>query len=142
MTHIDAYLTFNGNCREAMTFYQKCLGGELSFQTIGDSPLADKMPETMKVCILHASLKHGRMALLGSDMVGEKGLHKGNSVSLSLNCSSEEEIKVLYQQLSTGGIATHPLEDTFWGAIFGGLTDKYGIHWLLNYNKTANLSII
>jgi PhnB protein len=68
-------------------------------------------------------------------MVGDNGLVRGNSVSLMLNCSSEEEIKECYQKLSAGGQQTHPLELTFWGALFGNLTDKYGNHWLLHYQK-------
>jgi PhnB protein len=48
MTQINSYLTFNGNCREAMNFYKDCLGGELNLQTIAESPLADKMPAQMK----------------------------------------------------------------------------------------------
>lgn len=135
MMVINSYLTFSGNCREAMQFYKRCLGGELNFQTIGESPMADKMPEPMKACILHATLTKGELVLMGSDMVGEQGLIKGNAVSLSLNCSSEEEIKTCYKKLSSGGAATYPLEHTFWGALFGGLTDKFGNHWLLNFEK-------
>ncbi len=125
MTQINSYLTFNGNCREAMTFYKECLGGELVLQTIGESPMADKMPPQ-------------NLVLMGSDMVGEHGLVKGNTVSLMLNCSSKEEIKTCYEKLSKGGEATHPLENTFWGALFGDLTDKYGNHWLLNYQMTLS----
>jgi PhnB protein len=132
---INSYLTFNGNCREAMTFYQKCLGGEIVFQTIGESPLSEKMPQKMKYCILHCTLTNGRLLLMGSDMVSANGLIKGNAVSLSLNCNSEKEIRSIYKKLSAGGVATHHLEATFWGALFGGLTDKFGNHWLLNYNK-------
>jgi PhnB protein len=135
MSQINSYLTFNGNCREAMTFYQECLGGELLFQTVGKSPLAKKMPTKMKACILHATLTKGKLVLMGSDMVPESGLVKGNSVSLSINCDSEEEIKKFYKKLSKGGKADHPLEDTFWGALFGDLTDKFGNHWLLNFNR-------
>ena len=135
MTQINSYLTFSGNCREAMTFYKECLGGELYIQTIGESPMADKMPQQMKDCILHSTLTKGDLILMGSDMVSEKGLIKGNAVSLCLNCSTEEEIKICYAGLSKNGEATHPLETTFWGAIFGGLMDKYGNHWLLNYDK-------
>jgi PhnB protein len=135
MTNINSYLTFNGNCREAMNFYKECLGGELFLQTIGESPMSDKMPPQMKESILHSTLTRGALILMGSDMVGEDGLIKGNAVSLILNCSSEKEIKTFYSNLSKGGEATHPLENTFWGALFGGLTDKYGNHWLLNYDK-------
>jgi len=132
---INSFLTFNGNCREAMTFYKKCLGGELSFQTVGESPMSDKMPTKMRDCILHSTLTNGSLLLMGSDMVGENGLLKGNAVSLVLNCASEKEIRTCYTKLSQGGEQTHPLENTFWDAIFGGLTDKYGNIWMLNYSK-------
>lgn len=135
MSIINSYLTFNGNCREAMTFYKKCLGGKLTLQTVGESPLAGKMPPQMKESILHATLTRDGLVLTGSDMVSEKGLIKGNAVSLLLNCSSEEEIRTSYSNLSAGGQATHPLEDTFWGTLFGDLTDKYGNHWLLHFDK-------
>jgi PhnB protein len=138
MSTINSYLTFNGNCREAMTFYQKCLGGELSFQTIGESPLSEKMPAKMKSCVLHSVLTNKDLVLMGSDMVSETGLIKGNAVSLTLNCISEKQIRSCYKKLCAGGTATHPLEDSFWGALFGGLTDKYGNSWLLNYNKISN----
>ena len=138
MTQINSYLTFNGNCREAMTFYKQCLGGELVLQTVGESPMADKMPPQMKKSILHSTLTRGSLVLMGSDMVGEQGVIKGNTVSLMLNCSSEEEIKNCYSNLSKGGEATHPLENTFWGALFGDLTDKYGNHWLLHFQKATN----
>lgn len=135
MTQINSYLTFNGNCREAMTFYKACLGGALSFQTVGESPLSAQMPERMKNCMLHATLTKDALVLMGTDMVGEQGLIRGNSVSLALNCSSEAEIKRYYTRLSAGGIADHPLEESFWGALFGDLTDKFGNHWVLNYNQ-------
>ena len=135
MTQINSYLTFNGNCREAMTFYRECLGGELTLQTIGESPLADKMPPQMKDSVLHSTLSKGALQIMASDMVEEQGLVKGNAVSLMLNCSSEEEINTFYANLSKGGRATHPLENSFWGALFGDLTDRYGNHWLLHYDK-------
>lgn len=138
MTQINSYLTFNGNCREAMTFYKECLGGELTLQTIGDSPIANKMPPQMKESILHAVLSKDTLIIMASDMVGEKGLIKGNSVSLMLNCSNDEEIETYYINLSAGGQPTHPLEISFWGALFGGLTDKYGNHWLLHFGKKNN----
>jgi PhnB protein len=138
MIQINAYLTFGGNCREAMNFYKDCLGGELTLQTIGESPLADKMPAAIKDCILHATLAKDNLILMASDMVSEKGLVKGNAVSLAINCSSEKEIQNFYEKLSVGGTKDHALEQSFWGATFGDLTDKYGNHWLLNFEKNKN----
>jgi PhnB protein len=134
MTYINTYLTFNGNCREAMNFYQECLGGELFFQTVGESPMADKMPSKMKESILHSTLTSGDVRIQASDM-GNDGLIKGNNVSLMLNCSSENEIRTTYEKLASGGETTHPLEDTFWGSLFGGLTDKFEIRWILHFPK-------
>jgi len=135
MSQINSYLTFAGNCREAMSFYQSCLGGELSFQTIGETPLADGMPAEMKNRILHSTLTNKNLVLMASDMVPDGGLIRGNAVSLSLECSSEAEIKSTYEKLSAGGKRDHPIENTFWGALFGDLTDKFGNHWLLHFEK-------
>jgi PhnB protein len=135
MAHINSYLTFNGNCREAMTFYRNALGGELMFQTIGESPMSAQMPEQMKDSILHSTLMNGALTLVASDMVGEQGIMRGNAVSLMLNGTSEEEIRTFYDNLAQGGQSTHPLEITFWGALFGGLTDKFAHHWLLIFDK-------
>ena len=135
MANIQSYLTFNGNCLEAMTFYQECLGGELSVQTVGELPLSDPMPTCMKQCVLHATLIKDNLVLTASDMVPEAGLIKGNSVSLLLNCNSETEARNYYARLSAGGDATHPLSTTFWGAIFGDLTDKFGNQWLISCDE-------
>ena len=135
MKIIYSYLTFNGNCREAMAFYKKCLGGELDFLTIGESPLSETMPLKMKKCILQAVLRNGELVLIGTDMVGEKGILKGNAVSLALTCSSEEELRECYTKLSQGGKETYPLKKTASNILFGGITDKYGNTWILNYNK-------
>ena len=135
-TRINSYLTFNGNCKEAMTFYKECLGGKLVLQTVGESPLSQQMPEKMKERIVHSTLVKESLVLMGSDMVEEQGLVKGNAVSLMLNCSSEKETRKIYNKLAKGGKATHPLHDTFWGALFGNLTDKYGNHWLLHFDRS------
>nr|WP_315420693.1 VOC family protein [uncultured Pedobacter sp.] len=135
MANINSYLTFNGNCREAMTFYQDCLGGELILETIGESAFAEKMPNIIRRCVMHAVLVKDDMVIMGTDMVEERGLVKGNSVAMMLNCNSEKEAKAFYHKLSVGGRASHPLHETFWGALFGDLTDRFGNNWLINYDK-------
>jgi PhnB protein len=92
----------------------------------------------VKQCILHASLVNGNLILVGSDMLSEKWLTIGNTISMAINCSSEEEIQNFYEKLSAGGTKDHALDQSFWGASFGDLTDKYGNHWLLNYEKNKN----
>jgi PhnB protein len=135
MTQINAYLKFNGNCREAMTFYKECLGGELTVLMVGDSPLANQMPPEAKENVLHSTLTKGNLVLLGSDTMGFGMLIKGSTISLSLDCSSEEEINTYFSKLSSGGEIIYPLHMEVWGGMFGKLTDKYGIEWYLNYEK-------
>lgn len=120
-----------------MTFYKECLGGILTLQTIGESPLAGKMPATMKNYILQAILKNDTLILMASDMVADNGLKKGNSISLMLHCQSEREIYDCYAKLSENGVQTYPIAKTNWGAYTGNLTDKYGNHWLLNFTKVS-----
>lgn len=136
MTQINAYLGFSGKCREAMTFYKDCLGGDLELMTVEGSPLADQMPADAGQTILHSCLTNGDLVLMATDM-GQQGTGAtGNNVSLMLNCSSEEEIQTLFSRLSSGGEVTHPLGDAFWGATFGHLTDKFGMNWMLHYDKS------
>lgn len=135
MKQICVYLTFNGNCRDAMLFYRDCLGGELSIQTIGESLLSDDMPLTMRNTILQATLKKDNFMIVATDMVGDEGLVKGNAVSLMLHCTSEKEARDRYVKLSRGGRQVQPLEINFWGALFGNLTDRFGNHWVLNYQS-------
>jgi PhnB protein len=122
-----------------MTFYQTCLGGTLCFQTVGASPLSEKLPRQLHDSILHATLKQSNLVLMATDMVCESGLIKGNVVSLILHCESEIEIRTCYAKLSEYGKANHPLEHSFWGALFGDLTDRFGVPWILHYDKNCNL---
>lgn len=130
MSQINPYLTFNGNCREAMTFYQNCFGGDLEMIAVKDSPMAGQWPAEAQKKILHASLTKDRLILLGSDMGGDIGQVRGNMISLALNCSSEEEIKTYFDNLSLGGHVTHPLH-TFFDGTIGALTDRFGMNWIL-----------
>jgi PhnB protein len=137
MITINSYLTFNGNCREAMTFYKECLGGELLLQTVSESPISKQMPEQMRECILHSMLTSSNFIIMGSDM-SPQTLTKGNAVSLMLTFSNEEETRKVYANLSKGGNTSQPLEVMFWGALFGHLTDKFGNQWMFNFDTNQN----
>ena len=137
-TQINAYVGFNGKCREAMNFYKDCLGGELTVQTVGGSPIEKEFPEGMMDQILHSSLmRHGTLMLMATDCSAPGGFVEGNNIALSLNCSSEEEINTFYSRLSEGGKIIDSLKQQFWGALFGVFDDKYGIRWMLNYEKKS-----
>jgi PhnB protein len=132
---LNAYLNFNGRCREAMTFYQQCLGGELTMQKIAESPMAADMPSEAGANILHSSLtRNGVLLIMGSDMMGAS-LKLGNSVVLCLNCSSNEEIDTFFTNLSAGGQVKFPPHQSFWGSTYGELTDKFGMLWMFTHTK-------
>lgn len=135
MTQINAYLTFDGNCAEAMNFYKDCLGGELVLTKVGDSPLAEQCGSDMENKIMHAHLSHGAIVLMASDKIMPGDFIRGNSCSLALQCSSEEEINTFFNQLSTGAVIIEPLKQQFWGAIFGMFNDKFGVTWMLNFEN-------
>jgi PhnB protein len=131
MSYISPYLTFSGNCREAMLFYQEAIGGELALQTLGDSPFGNKMPCHLKSYIMHATLTRGQLVLTGTDLVTDRGLYKGNSVSLLLHCGCTEELQETYARLARGGKVTSEPQVNYSGALFGDLIDRFGNHWLL-----------
>lgn len=136
MARLNSYLNFNDNCREAMNFYKDCLGGELTIITVGESPMASMMPPSYKDAILHSSLTIGDNMLMGSDM-RRKLLTDGDTVTLCLNCESEEELTKFYNNLSAGGSIKEPLGDMPDGAKIGVVTDKYGKNWMFYYDKNA-----
>ena len=142
MSQINAYITFNGNCREAMIFYHNCFGGELLLHTVRESPLAEQMPLKMQNHIFHASITNGTLILMGADKMDKSRQVKGNTVALMLNCRSEEEIRIYYDRLSADGEITNPLHDTSWGALLGGLIDKFGTRWLLNFARRQSMKIV
>jgi len=135
MTQINSYLSFDGNCREVMTFYNECLDGELMITTVAESTIANQMPPAIQNDVMHSSItKNGTVLILASDMHRDK-LVEGNNTTLCVNCDSDEQINSFFEKLSVGGKVVDPLQIAFWGDKFGVLNDKYGRQWMLLYHK-------
>lgn len=115
-----------------MEFYKECLGGELKVQTLEDTPRAELFPDSFKGFVVQAALKKDGMLLMGTDMV-DRELVRGNSVSILLGASNEEQLQEYYQNLKRESVSAHPLDKTHWGNLFGSLVDKYGNEWLFHY---------
>nr|WP_314464252.1 VOC family protein [uncultured Clostridium sp.] len=135
MSTLVPYLNFEGNCNEAMNFYKECLGGELTIQTVADSPMAGQMPPEMKDFVLHARLEKENIIIMASD-AKDKNMTRGDMISLMVQCDSEEEINSYFSMLSMNGVVNMPLAKQFWGATYGQLTDKYGVLWAFNYDSS------
>lgn len=134
MEAITPYLNFNGNAREALSFYENALGGKtVQLGTFGDANMAQD--ESTKDKVLHAIFEAGALRFMVSDCPPGVSVHSGDQVSLSLNFTDAEHIEKTFAALSAGGTITMPLQDTFWGARFGMTKDKFGVHWMFNYDK-------
>lgn len=132
---IQPYLHFDGNCRDAMGFYKSLFGGELNLMPISESPQKQDFANELQNEIMHSSLVNGDFMIMASDMCGMGKLIQGNSVQLNLNCSSSEEIKDLYEKLSDGGKILNELREEFWGSTFAMVIDRFGVRWMLSYDK-------
>lgn len=131
---MNPYLTFEGNCREAMNFYKEALNGELDVQTFENAPDPSAMgvpPEHLDK-IMHARLSFGESVLMASDGMPGHTFTRGNDIHISLDPKTVEATEKVFNALSEGGQITMPLQDTFWGAKFGMFTDKFGINWMIN----------
>lgn len=95
MKEINAYLIFNGNCREAMTFYQKCLGADLQMLPFSDGP-SGNIPNEAKDRIMHARLVKGQTVLMASDDMPGMSFQQGSNFFISLNCENVEEVEKLF----------------------------------------------
>ncbi len=138
MAVINPYLNFAGNTEEAFNFYKSVFGGEfLTVQRFKDTPEAGRVQAHEKDKIMHIALPIGKgNVLMATDALESMG-HKltvGNNFHITIQPESKVEAEKLFKGLSAGGKVMQPLQDTFWGAYFGMFTDKFGIHWMVNYD--------
>lgn len=137
MAALNPYLNFDGKTEEAFNFYKSVFGGEFEvLQRIKEMPGGDQYPANEQNRVMHVSLPIGKSGtLMGSDTLPSMGhtLNQGNNVHLAISPDSEQEAKRLFDGLSAGGKVVMPLEKTFWGALFGMFSDKYGVLWMVNY---------
>jgi PhnB protein len=132
---INAYLSFNGNCKEAFTFYEQLLGGKIvMMMSHKGSPMEAQTPPEWLDKIMHARLIVGESALMASDAPpGHGGAAKGFSINIGVDDPSEAER--IFHGLAEGGSVTMPIAETFWALRFGMLTDRFGIPWMVNCEK-------
>jgi PhnB protein len=127
---LSPYLNFDGKTAEAMRFYQSVLGGDLNIQTFADAGMAQN--DTEKNLTLHAALTSNGITLFGSDGRPDQKVIFGDNVHLSLQGGDSEKVTSYFNGLAAGGHVDMPLAKQFWGDTFGMLTDKFGVHWMVN----------
>ena len=126
------YLSFNGQCEEALTFYRDCLNGqtERTLYYSNDQDIGMEIPEHMLGQVMHMAISVGGDTIMGSDHI--ETVPSDTNISLSIDFASVEELEQAFNAMSAGGEVTMPLQDTFWGARFGTITDKFGTNWMFN----------
>lgn len=133
MPVLDSYLFFNGNCAQAMRFYERTLGGRIeATMTYGDSPEPEQCPAGAKDLVMHTSLKLGDRRLMASDVPPSMGPKPMAGFSLSLAYDAPEEARRIFEALAQGGTVQMPMTKTFWAEAFGMLVDQFGTPWMVS----------
>ncbi len=129
-----AYLSFRGDCEEALNRYANIFDGKVTIRNRYDNPAMDA-PKEFQNKVLHATLEFVGITIMASDIIpknpGEAGGGSGDA-ALSLDVSNPEEGKRIFAQLAEGGKVGVQFEKQFWGAWHGNLRDRYGIRWMVN----------
>jgi PhnB protein len=132
---LNPYLNFDGTAEEAIRLYESALGARTeNVSRFGDVE-GLSLPAEHKGRVMHALLKIGAGAVMVSDTMPGQPVSKEGNVHVCLDFDDAEEMARRFQALASGGKVTMPLQDTFWGATFGMLTDRYGIRWMFNCTK-------
>ena len=128
-TVLNPYLTFEGNCREAMNTYKAIFGGELDLMTFKDSPM--DVDEDHKEKIMHGVLKFGEATLMASD--GQKGqkFSQGDATWIMVSLPELDSAEAAFKKLQEGGSIVMDWSKTFWNSMFGMCVDKFGIGWMI-----------
>ena len=132
-SRLNPYISFDGNARDAMQFYEGVFGGDLAISTFGelgasDSPDADK--------VMHGMLETSSgFTLMGADTPSHLEHNPGNNISVSLSGDDGDELRGYWDKLSDGGTVTVPLEKQVWGDEFGMVIDRFGIAWMVNIGQ-------
>ena len=129
-SRLNPYISFDGNARTAMEFYEDVFGGTLTLHTFGDFG-GEGGPDSDK--IMHGMLETGSgLTLMGADAPPGMEHQPGNNIAVSLSGDDAAELRGFWEKLSTGGTVSVPLETQMWGDEFGMCVDPFGIPWMVN----------
>ena len=136
MAHFEPYLHFDGNCAEALHFYEKALGGKIEGQmTYGEAPPMPGHPAPSGDAarrIMHASMTLEGQRLMASDLPPGMPSEGIKGITVSLAYPDVAKGKAIFDALAAGGNVTMPYEKTFWADGFGMCTDRFGVPWMVN----------
>ena len=132
----NPYLSFDGQCEEAFTFYARCLGGTIEAMIpYGNSESADRVPADLRDKIMHARLVAGGQVLMGSDAHPEQPYVGVTGCSVAVQADTPGAAARLFDALAEHGRITVPLQETSWAVRFGMFTDRFGVPWMISCER-------
>lgn len=137
MIHLTPFLIFDGNCAEAMTFYQSCFGGDLTITKVGDTPMKASMPPSQHPKVAHARLKSDMAEFSATDWLHPTRKPKqGNTVAMYISGGQYNELRAIFDKLAAGADEEllDDLRDMPFGS-YGHLADRFGVHWFFQGEK-------
>ena len=137
MINLTPFLLFDGNCGEAMSFYQSCFGGELTLTRVGDTPMKEQMHPEQHRKVVFAHLKSGAIEFSATDWLHPtRQPRQGNTVCMYLNSGKYNELRTIFDHLSVGADRSvlDDLRDMPFG-VYGHLADRFGVHWFFQGGK-------
>jgi PhnB protein len=139
MPRFNSYLFFDGNCADAMRFYERTLGGKITMSmTHAQSPMGAQASAGNANRIIHASLDIDGGTLMASDTMAGETYHGMKNFALSLVYPTAAEAKRIFDALGEGGKVTMPLAKTFFAESFGMLVDRFGTPWMVGGAMTSS----
>ena len=145
MARVSTYLNFPRTTEKAFEFYRSVFGTQFDgpISRMGEAaptPGQPPLSEADQNLVLHIALPIlAGHVLMGTDAPESMGftVSHGNAVSINLEPDTRAETKKLFDALAQGGKVEMPLQDMFWGALFGSLVDRFGVRWMFNCNNPS-----
>ncbi|AVZ71204.1 hypothetical protein SLUN_02080 [Streptomyces lunaelactis] len=135
-SRLNPYVSFAGDAKQAMEFYEGVFGGTLTVNTFGD--FGSEAPPGYADKIMHGQLETpSGFTLMGADNPPGTEHKPGNNFAVSLSGDDADELRGYWEKLSAGGNVSVPLEKQMWGDVFGMCTDKFGIGWMVNITEAG-----
>jgi PhnB protein len=136
---LSPFLLFEGNCAEAMQFYQSCLGGELEITLLRDTPMKDQAPASLRDKVAYARLTSGSIEISATDWQHQTRVpRQGNTVGSYLSGGTYADVKQVFDKLAAGADSDllDELRDMPFGS-YGHLADRYGVHWFFRGERST-----
>lgn len=132
---LGVYLNFRNESKEVIAFYEEVFGMKVDAISYYKDIPGEEIPEQNKELIMNSQMKIHGVDVMISDTTDQFEVNKGNNVSLIVLLDDLAVAQQQFDALSVGGVVTMPLEQTFWGATYGQVTDRFGTQWMFNVDN-------